>query len=499
TNLTEVAITSTSATSIEVNGSSTMTITGGEGEDTVIINGALVSNLEMSNIENLAVSGTTSLDLDNVTVDKVISLDGALTASNVEDETFVISGVATPSSPSPSLTATLKDDSGATDAISVEVLQSATAVTTALTLNNIETLNIETNVESGVTGDVEINLTTSTTGSANQSLNISGDALAKFATTAVEATTIDASGNTAGVNLLLGASDQTITGTAVDDVFDFRANADANDSVDGGAGEDTVMFDVGVATVSAETTNIEIADVKFTAATTFDASNLTDVGLIQVKGATGTLSNIATGTNIEISDDATITLGVKDASTGTADSLDVVLTKAGDQTITSLTANDIETLTLSTSDTGETTITTLDATSLTTLDFTGIDDVLKITNELNNTSGMDILLGNQSATTTAVSFTLESAENVSDTIKFGDALVGAVEITNFTAGLGDKGDNLDFSAYGVTQSDDLSITYTGAGATAYATIDITGDDNFGSIKLIGVEDGELADANFDFA
>jgi len=161
--LTEVAITSTSATSIEVNGSSTMTITGGEGEDTVIINGALGSNLEMSNIENLAVTTTTSLDLDNVNVDKVISLDGTLTATNVEDETFVISGAT-----APSLVATLKDDSGATDAISVEVLKSA-AVPTALTLNNIETLNIETNVESGVTGDVEINLTTSTTGSANQS------------------------------------------------------------------------------------------------------------------------------------------------------------------------------------------------------------------------------------------------------------------------------------------------------------------------------------------
>ena len=518
-----VVITGDSDTTIKANGSN-LSITGGEGEDTLILNGALGANLVLSGIEKVAVDGSTTLDLDNINIAEVVSLNGTLTATNLEDEKLLITSDddATNSSTA-GLTATLKSATGTDDAISVEVLNKDTAtnanIVASLNLADIEVLNIETNADSGANEKVTIDLTTSTTGTANQTLNISGNAVAEFATTAVASTTINASTNTAGVELKLGVEDQTITGTEKADIFDFGVNGTADDTVDGGAGEDMVMFKVaGADSVSAVTSNIETASVAFSTANTFDATNLVDVSLIKATGATGTLSNILAGTDVEIDGGATaLTLGLKD-DTGTSDVLNVKLDDISDQTITTLNANGVERLNFSVlnDDADTTTISTLSAddvkaitisseeqsfeiTNLTTPDLTSIDATGFGGNltlgALANTSSATITLGNQKVNSVDVSLTLEASEAVSDTIVFGDSLVGDIVINNFKEGVSISGDTLDFSAYGVADIGDLNISTTGGNTI----IDITGDTNFGQITLIGVVHTDLVVDNFDFA
>ena len=522
--LESVVITSSSDMTIKSKGSN-ISITGGEGEDTLILSGALGANLELSNIEKLAVDGTTSLDLDNVNIEEVVSLNGTLTASNVEDEKILITSDddATNSSTA-GLTATLKSATGTDDAISVEILNKDTAtdknIKASLNLADTEVLNIETNAESGANEKVTIDLTTSTTGTANQTLNISGNAVAEFVTTAVASKTIDASTNTAGVELTLGAEDQTITGTAQSDIFDFGVNATADDTVDGGAGDDMVMFEVnGADGVSAVTSNVETASVKFTSANSFDSANLAGVSLVKVNGAEGTLSNILSNTDVEVDGDVatSVAFELKNA-TGTSDALNIKLDDASDQSITALTANGVETINFSVlnDDADSTTISTLSADDvkaitissqeesfeistfatpdLTSIDATGFGGNLTL-GELANTSSATITLGNQKVNTVDVSLTLESAKSISDTISFGDSLIGDVVITNFKEGVSIASDTLDFSAYGVHSVSDLDISTVGGNTI----IDIASDANFGQIELIGVVHTDLVDANFDFA
>ena len=486
--LKNIAVTSTSALNLTVDGTSTMSIAGGEGEDTIFFSSGDGSNLTLTNIENLAVSSGSTMDLDKFNVDKIISQGGTLTTTNVEKETFVITGA------TPILEATLKDATGTADAISVEVLKSDTT-NAALTLNNIEVLNIETNNELN-DDNVKVNLTTSTTGTANQTLNISGDGVAEFMTTAVYANTIDASTNTAGVILSLGATDQAITGTAKDDSFDFKTHATATDTVDGGAGDDVVKFTTTATSVSATTSNIETAEVAFGAAShTFDAGNLNGVSSIKLSGIdTSTVSNILADTFIEIDGavGTSLTLGLKTA-TGATDNLDIIID--GTQAFDKIIAQDIESLSFTdTTDNGNTTITALDATSLTKLDFSDIDGALTV-GSLNNSANMNLILGGQNSTSTAVSLTL-AATGITDTISFG-SLIGDVTITNFTAGNGSAGDDIiDLSDYGVTAFNQLTISDDGTNTT----IDIAEDTSFGSIKLMGVADSDAVTlGNFDFA
>jgi len=504
--LKNVNILGNSATSLRVDGTKDITITGGDGEDTLLLSGALGDNLEMSGIEKLAINASTTLDLDKVNVNEIISLDGKLTVTNLENEKVTV--VAEHDALKGDLVATLKDDSGSADAISVEVINKDTTAdgTSKLELNNIEVLNIETNAQAGANEKIDIDLTTSTTGGTNQQLNISGNALANI-TTSVTATTIDASANTAGVNLTLGASNQNITGTAQVDTFDIGGNSTADDTIDGGAGEDVIKFAVGADTVSAVTSNIEKAEVTFGGAYTFDASNLADVSTLLVDASNDTanvLSKVLTDTNIEIKGDVETSLEVTlNNATGTTDALNIVLDDAPTKLIDKLITPDIERLNFSESGTtvDTTTISTLDASSLTTLDFTGLNDNLEITTALNNTKGMDILLGNHAS----VKLALESGKTVSDTITFGDTTVGTVEISKFTVGIDDKADILDFSTYGVTSTTDLHIEYTSDGDADnitdgdYATITMPTDTNFGTIKLIGVDADSLESANFHFA
>ena len=251
-----------------------------------------------------------------------------------------------------------------------------------------------------------------------------------------------------------------------------------------------VKFATGGPSASPILSNVEVAEIDFGGTHTFDATNLADVSLIQVKGAEGTLSNLATGTDIELLDAATaMTLEVKDAATGTADSLDVALTKVGDQSIPSLTANDIETLNFSTADAGTTTIGTLTADKLTTLDFTEIDGALTITNALANTTAMNLKLGDDDAT-----FILND-NSVNDTITFGN-VIGDVEITNFSTTPGTEGDNLDLSVFGITSISELTITDAGDDIE----ITLADNDDFGKITLIGVpEASEITSDDFTFA
>jgi len=104
------------------------------------------------------------------------------------------------------------------------------AVLTGLTINAATGLTA-----SLAAGDFAANATLTVTGAG--AVNLSGAALS------ANITTIDASGSTGGVNVLEGASATKFTGGTGADRVAFGANFTSADTVDAGAGRDTVALD----------------------------------------------------------------------------------------------------------------------------------------------------------------------------------------------------------------------------------------------------------------
>ena len=303
-------------------------------------------------------------------------------------------------------------------------------------------------------------------------------------------------------------------------------------NIKGGEGKETLVLSDSVVATTSKVENVEL---EFTAASTFQAVNLVDVTNIKVDAthdSANVISYLLADTDLTVVGDVQSSLAVSfndGASKNNSlkmelDSLVTDVTVADIQTVDKLIVDTLETLNISVlgDNNDSTTITVLEADALKTLDIdsqessfeigtftdsttlksidtTGFGGALSL-GELNNLSGVNIALGNQNSNSTAVSLTLESDKSISDTITFGNALVGDVTITNFKVGEHLTGDNLDFSVYGVESMGDLAITSSVANSDeGIVTINILNDDNFGSIKLTGVILDNLDDSNFDFA
>jgi len=228
--------------------------------------------------------------------------------------------------------------------------------------------------------------------------------------------------------------------------------------------------------------------------------------------------DIAAGTN-----DYLLTLALETA-TGDEDALTVNLTEAdgGNQAINDVTMTAIEALTLNvTADTSNDTIDTVtlsdlsaddletltivseediavvftESDALKTVDATGAVRGLDIDISGSDDTGVTVLLGDAAVITAVIDINLVSTDLVADVIKVGANKVGAVTITDFTAGNSVTADKIDLSAYGVTGLSDLSLTEAGGDTT----VEITGDANFGSIVLDTVAVATLVSDNFIFA
>lgn len=133
------------------------------------------------------------------------------------------------------LTLTYADATGTSDALTISLLNNASQDFGDVTIASIENLTVTTAEATASTTVRDFVLDVTSTGlntvtiTGTESLNLEG--------VAINATTIDASGNTGFVKILGGSANQTITGTA------------ANDSINGGAGADTISGGAGVDTL----------------------------------------------------------------------------------------------------------------------------------------------------------------------------------------------------------------------------------------------------------
>ncbi|WP_019895299.1 beta strand repeat-containing protein [Hydrogenovibrio halophilus] len=560
-------------------------IDAGEGEDTLAVTGAGGAVIgadrteDLLNFETLSVTtgaSGDSVDLDNIAVNAVLVTDDGndFTATNVSDETFTVTATddaTDDSSNSADFTATLADDTGESDSITVTVQNQDEGddsasdddrITAALTLDNIETLNIDGTATEDANNKVEIDLTTSTTGTAEQTLNIGGDAVVEFATTPLTSDTINASTNTAGVILNLGNADQTVTGTAEDDSFIFVAGEmDANDTVDGGEGDDTVEVTVeDAATVtSANISNVSTINITATATnaqtSTFDADNVSgnvnyvvDNATVSAGAGSGAetliVDNITSGSTVTIKGDFTETTNTDanldlNLSSSTASDVLNIVSEADGATATydAVTTNSAETINLTVTDddaTAVTTISSFDITGTETLNVTGEDGLVisafanagdVATIDLSSmTGGFDLADSGAGATYIVGEIAdgvngdnIDTTDNVSaddavsaialtasqnDIVRFtADSLNDDILITGFEAGGNITDDNVDLSAFtSLTSTDDL--TFTDGDWDADSTSDdvaITSDGFDGTIYLTGVTTAELNNADFTFA
>jgi len=216
------------------------------------ISNATLFNNSISNIEEVYISNDldqTSFDmarLDSITKVRIgdwagaESLVGLAAASTL---TLVADGT---TNSTDDLTVALADASGSADALTIALVNDADNTNFGdVTIASIESLTITT-AEATATSTAET-FTLDLTSTGLTTLTITGTEELILEGVAVNATTINASGNTGMVKILGGSANQTITGTASTDSINGGAGAD---TIDGGAGVDTILGGTGADSIT---------------------------------------------------------------------------------------------------------------------------------------------------------------------------------------------------------------------------------------------------------
>ena len=235
------------------------------------------SQLETDAGNNVTLANGELLTLQNVDTDEDGNTEGINLSTTNAEETIVLNDVA-----------------GREDAqeLDIDLTDSAEDVTT-LTLQ----------------GDTNSSVVTLRDGDDKlETLNLTGDAKVEATNSATaditSLTTIDASENTAGVEVTYGAeADFTFTGSAANDILFASDNFDANDSADAGEGTDIAAFSQsGSISGDLDLTNFEAVWVASNIASsrTIDLDNVEGLETVYVSylgsttGRTHTLQDIAT-------------------------------------------------------------------------------------------------------------------------------------------------------------------------------------------------------------
>ncbi len=344
----------------------------------VTVNGAITGTDVLGTV-TLNGYGTATVASDALTTLNLSNADASMTATTASTG---------------SVTLNLNKVAGSSAAVSLDGGSAATV--TGVTINATGTksdLTVTANAATAVTvnASVDLDLTDSSFDAA-KTITLTGagkvtvdEAGTSSALTVLEK--IDASGNTGGVNVkdTMGAADQFIGGAGAD-TFALASSATkassggaGNDvitvasfgtggSVDAGDGTDTlVMTAANAATASAsagagvvfmsKATNFErlsigaVADGSSGSAdtVTVDLAALTYTDIISAGATAGTedileLSNAASGVKLTITAEGLFTIGVLDASTGTADIINIATDLDGDTTLGTVTAANVETV-----------------------------------------------------------------------------------------------------------------------------------------------------------
>ena len=369
--------------------------------------------------------------------------------------------------------------------------------------------------------------------------------------------TVDASGNSGGltVDLSAAAADLTVTGGSgddditagtADDTIEAGAGDDriafltgtlnSNDTVTGGDGEDTLALDDGddaAGLDATEQTEFEVLELgTAAAAVTFDNADFEFTKIVLAGDVTAggdlTIDNLGDGT-VEVTADQT-TNGVVVSSSGTSDTLAILINADAAVAINSLDVTDVETVNVSTTaDTDDTTFTAIETDGVTALSFTGAGDIFitditdadntndattKITEidltgqtggfemTANNLGyGAKFILSNLGNTATA-NFDFdddatndEASELIAttgfrDTFEFSTAFDGNVSIADGEFGGDVTDDRIDLSFFGIASIDDLTFTDGGDGVL------ITSDAFDGQILLVGLVGADVNSSDF---
>jgi S-layer protein len=363
-----------------------------------------------------------------------------------------------------------------TDSAGAATVASAESTTLALTVNNVKhdvtltasklaTLNLTTAGKDSafkliaadtkslaVSGDKAAVLTGSTL-TKLETVTVAGTAGLTLDNTATAITSINTTGTTGAVSASIDGSKATYTGGKGVDTVTLIATDSLTKAIDLGAGDDTLSF--GTLAVKGSTAAVaggegtdtlamssKAAESLSTAAVTFitgferltisdnvsakiDLANLGFTNYVTTSGGTLELNNLANnGTVVVTKATSALTVGIKDAATGTADALNFVLSSEAALAGNTLTAAKVETVKIVSNDTDKTAhnnVLTLTADKATTVTVAGNAGL-----ELTVTGSTLVSLIDGSASTGGLKAATNASAAAATTVKGG---TGADDLT----------------------------------------------------------------------
>ena len=492
---TAIATASDTDTAVEIAAEIVASIDALSGFSAVAVNvdgtgdGVQITNTNGGTIEFTDITNTT------VASDVVEFVDVSftnVTYTNLGTQTLEISSADT-------VTASLKDASGSTDTITVNLTTASADKAFSKTINeinipNVETITINTSGNSANTVDYIVT-TLSDNGSTDlNTLNITGSSSLDLSgtITASDLTTVDASAFTGDLKLDGVGEKQTITsGSGADEII-MAANLDNDDTIDGGSGTDKLTATttgLTATTGALSIANIETLNFTNTSTSVIDASKITGATEIAVLTNTTstTITGLAAGVKIGAGHNDTdgAATGLFDISladaTGTADSLTFNLndTTTGNNNSIEVKATGIETVTFDVTD--DTDTSNADA----TLDVDSLNASSIIITGSTLDAGNTINLGTLDTDTTSLDttgyagiVTATSGSAIATTYNLnGDVLhniTGSSKNDTFTVG---KTTNADMTIDGNGGTDVLNMTI-GTGAQDFDSISDIDTINF---------------------
>lgn len=390
-------ITVKGATSVSVKGGSTVDITdvsgtaadAGSTVTTVTVDGANghvtlegkgITNVTLANLTGAA-KNVTVADMDtahalNLTVNKVA---GTRTVTDAEATSVAITATGAASE---GITLTAVKATGVTIAADEKLTLADVNLTAAKTI--------------AVTGDSLVTITATTDVTALESVTSVGST-GGVAIGAALGTAVAFTGGAGADSIILGATTKAITTGAGDDTVEISAVSalGTGGSIDAGEGTDTLKFSTYADAVTASNTatfagtisnfeKLELSGVNVAAGAAIKLANLDNINYVTLSAKnteTTTISGMTSGGTIEFKSDQTAakdaTVVVTNANTGTADVLNVVLSKATALANVELIAADVETINVTSTETATTLLGTvthaldLTATAATALNVSG--------------------------------------------------------------------------------------------------------------------------------
>lgn len=506
------------------------TLDGGEGNDTLILDGKGLGGATIRNIENLVVNNGNGDDYDMSLFATSFTLNGGRAQlTNVTSQKLAADG-----------TDTRLDVTMADDQTSVELISTSTAdVTFSVSGDKLESMNLTTtgnttlgdgdtntvkNVAITALGDAAITLTNL---DVLENVTVTGAGAVELKTVTGESVkSVNATANTGGVTVdLSGADNAAFTGGAGADKLTVEGSKVAHTlgagddtvvvsdatfadlakgfSVDGGEGTDTLQMSATLAggfKTADVATNFEI--LKLAGGTgTVNMDNFGDIDHVAVGALDGgalILNNMGNGGLLEYVDTPTqdVTVSVKGADTGKTDVLNVTIADDASVAASKLTVANVETIniTADNTDLGEDdtpvqhsmTLTADKATNVNisgdaalNLTLTGSDEITKI-DASGNTGGLTVDLSTiDTAGKYAVTLTGSSADDII-TMGIGNKITGGEGDDTFIANVATTADAstsfatiMDFGA-----GDKLQL---GSSANSLLKVDVNDETAFTTV------------------